>query len=591
MTWEVRHGDALHTDGVERVGFYGQRGHRFGDVFRSPSRSDVTPTKRYSDALALVLQGAQYETVFSLTALDPKVRKQRTQRGGRLHVRHLPALQWPPARSTCARDETVAAEKPMQKFNGIRFDLFHADALAVRRLSAVVVPHPIRRSLDPDGAVRVDDAGTVGQFRFGHAGSLREGVISWGPAMCWTVATGTCSTVTRSRFCVAFLTPAFKPWSRRRPTNWGLRDYGTPPRSWGGDPGHAHEWGALLPAGKEGPGNRCVSPASSLTNPEYHHVKPVRIKDGGAFCACGAWRGHLGLEPTPDLYVEHLVEVFRELRRVLAGDGTLWLNLGDCYATDAPGASYGWTNGKESQRDKETKKAYAHVRTGLPAKNLVGIPWRVAFALQADGWWLRSDIVWAKPNPMPESVTDRPTKAHEYLFLLTKAERYYYDAEAIKERASEGTHERRAKYASGKKPVAGWATGSGDHSARGHARAKGGTRKLADEGSGIKNNQSFDAAMAVMPEWRNKRSVWTIVTEAFPEAHFATFPQALVEPCILAGSRPGDLVLDPFAGSCTVGVVALRHGRRFLGLELNPVYVEMGRRRIAGPLFAAEPTA
>jgi DNA modification methylase len=182
------------------------------------------------------------------------------------------------------------------------------------------------------------------------------------------------------------------------------------------------------------------------------------------------------------------------------------------------------------------------------------MPWRVAFALQAGGWYLRSDIIWSKPNPMPESVTDRPTKAHEYLFLLTKSPRYYWDAEAVKQ------------------PVTG----------NSHPRGKGAHPKSAEPGSGIKANASFSVAVRDLVDQRNIRSVWTIPTQPSPEAHFATFPEALVEPCILACSRVGDLVFDPFAGSGTVGVVASRFGRGFVGCDLSLDYCRMARRRIHG---------
>jgi len=186
---------------------------------------------------------------------------------------------------------------------------------------------------------------------------------------------------------------------------------------------------------------------------------------------------------------------------------------------------------------------------GQKAKDLLGIPWRVAFALQAAGWYLRSDIIWSKPNPIPESVTDRPTKAHEYIFLLSKQERYYYDAEAIKESVSGTAHAR----------------GSGVHP------------KSAEPGSGIKQNSSFSAAVRHLVDDRNKRSVWHVATQPYSGSHFATFPEALIEPCILAGSRPGDLVLDPFIGSGTVGAVCERFGRRWVGTDLN--YQGLAKKR------------
>ena len=247
--------------------------------------------------------------------------------------------------------------------------------------------------------------------------------------------------------------------------------------------------------------------------------------------------GQIGLEQTPDEYVAELVEVFREVRRVLADDGTLWLNLGDTYG---------------------------------PGKQLQGIPWRVAFALQSDGWWLRQDIIWAKPNPMPESVTDRCTKAHEYVFLLTKSARYYYDAAAIAEPFLHGDMQREAK----RRKAAGLLR-TGEYMV----------------GSGRNDGDSYTGGVgfASAKDTRNKRDVWTIATKPYAGAHFAVMPEALAEPCILAGSRPGDLVLDPFAGSGTVGVVALRHERDFIGTELNPEYAALAEARIHddGPLMNA----
>ena len=281
--------------------------------------------------------------------------------------------------------------------------------------------------------------------------------------------------------------------------------------------------------------------------------------------------GQIGLERTPEEYVARLVEVFREVRRVLADDGTLWLNLGDSYASNGPGS---WGSSDKSTLTTASRKgAWAPGKTvgttpvrdcsGLKPKDLCGIPWRVAFALQADGWYLRSDIIWAKPNPMPESVTDRPTKAHEYLFLLSKSQRYYYDAAAIAEPLAEASAERY-----------GYAFGGAKTEALIEANRDGvgqRTRVLGERET---------------PTGRNRRTVWTVPTQPFAEAHFAVMPEALVEPCILAGSSVGDTVLDPFAGSGTVGVVALRHGRRFMGCELNRTYAVMARNRISGPLFA-----
>jgi DNA modification methylase len=251
----------------------------------------------------------------------------------------------------------------------------------------------------------------------------------------------------------------------------------------------------------------------------------------------------LGLEATPEEYVQNMVEVFRGVRRVLRDDGTVWLNLGDCFA--GPRSAGG---GKQSEVDT-SKPSRAQVE-GLKPKDLVGIPWRVAFALQADGWYLRSDIIWHKPNPMPESVTDRPTKAHEYLFLLTKSPRYYYDADAIREAAAETTFTR--------------------------LQSKG-TQAVVDNS---RRDAMPDMAKAPHPAGRNKRSVWTVTTKPFKGAHFAIFPPDLIEPCVLAGSAERDTILDPFTGSGTTGMVALRHNRNFVGTELNPEYAQMARDRI-----------
>lgn len=226
-----------------------------------------------------------------------------------------------------------------------------------------------------------------------------------------------------------------------------------------------------------------------------------------------------------------MVRVFSEVRRVLRDDGTLWLNLGDSYA---------------SYRDSKCS-----VGSGIKHKDLVGIPWRVAFALQADGWYLRSDIIWSKPNPMPESVTDRPTKAHEYVFLMSKAARYWYDAEAVALATSYPVPENRSP--------------SGDYSI----------------GSGRNDGGEHRSGGFVTSTTRNRRTVWHIATQPYPEAHFATYPEKLVEPCVLAGCPEGGTVLDPFTGSGTTGAVACRLGRNFVGIELNHEYAAMAERRIA----------
>ena len=261
-----------------------------------------------------------------------------------------------------------------------------------------------------------------------------------------------------------------------------------------------------------------------VTSPPYWGLRDYGVK------------GQIGLEPTPEDYVQTLVAVFREVRRVLRDDGTVWLNLGDSFHN----------------------------------KQLTGIPWRVAFALQADGWYLRSDIIWAKGvsfcpaysgSVMPESVTDRPTKSYEYLFLLTKSARYYYDADAVREPLSEQA------------------------AGRDSARPLGNKNAAARRVTKLTGGMSVEATTIQLQTGRNLRSVWTINTQPYSAAHFATFPTALVEPCVKAGSKTGDLILDPFAGSGTVGCVALKLGRAFVGIELNPEYCTLARNSIDGPLF------
>lgn len=255
--------------------------------------------------------------------------------------------------------------------------------------------------------------------------------------------------------------------------------------------------------------------------------------------------GQLGLEDSPGEYVAKLVAVFREVRRVLKEDGTLWLNLGDSYAS-GPGGQHGkstWMGGRSVTKHQ----GRAPVANSLKPKDLVGIPWRVALALQQDGWWLRSDIIWAKPNPMPESVKDRPTSSHEHLFLLAKSKQYHYDHEAIKEPSVS------------------------DHpSGNGYERSE----RLSMNGRG--SDEGWTPT-----KLRNKRDVWTISTKPYPEAHFAVYPEDLCIDPIKAGSGPGDTVLDPFAGAGTTLKVARDLGRDFVGIELNPEYIELINKRLA----------
>ena len=285
--------------------------------------------------------------------------------------------------------------------------------------------------------------------------------------------------------------------------------------------------------------DQCVQ--TCVTSPPYFGLRDYGID------------GQIGAENTPAEFVAALVNVFREVRRVLRDDGTVWLNIGDSYANDDKWG--GSTGGKHAAGlHGETGIGRDKTETGLPPKNLIGIPWRVAFGLQDDGWILRRDIIWAKPNPMPGSVTDRPTTAHEYIFLMAKNPHYYYDAEAIKEPS----------------------TYPGDNRA-----ARSDTRKLIDPK--CMDNGSRARTGSPTGITRNKRSVWEVATSPFKGAHFATFPPDLIQPCILAGAPVGGVVLDPFMGSGTTALVARYHGRQYVGCELNPKYIAMAKRRLRMP--------
>ena len=262
----------------------------------------------------------------------------------------------------------------------------------------------------------------------------------------------------------------------------------------------------------------------------------------------------LGLEETPEEYVKNMVKVFREVKRVLRNDGTLWLNLGDCYGRQQ-GKGFN-TNKREggTNRIQEMQKTSGDikVKTNLPPKNLVGIPWRLAFALQSDGWYLRQDIIWHKPNPMPESVTDRCTKAHEYIFLLSKSAKYKFNQ--MLEDLKPSTFNDKRLF-------------NGNYTEQRRDRNYPGN---AQQGSGMLRPTNGQA---------NKRSVWSITTKPYKEAHFAVFPDKLPELCIMAGSNEGDIVLDPFFGSGTTGWVAQRLGRKWIGIELNPEYIKIAEKR------------
>jgi DNA modification methylase len=270
-----------------------------------------------------------------------------------------------------------------------------------------------------------------------------------------------------------------------------------------------------------------------VTSPPYFNLRNYNMA------------GQMGLEGTPDEYIKSMVELFRECKRVLRDDGNLWLNIGDSYGE---------------------------------GKNLIGIPWRLAFGLQADGWILRQDIIWSKPNPMPESVTDRCTKAHEYIFLLSKSQKYFYDADAIKQPMSASSFERLSQDVSSQK-----GSDRVPGKTNGNMKAVGKYKNLKEKGQ---QNHSFHEARANGEEWQsedgkaNKRSVWTVSTKPFSEAHFATFPEELIVDCIKAGCPEGGITLDPFSGAGTTALVAAKLNRNYVGIELNPQYVAIAEKRL-----------
>jgi DNA modification methylase len=283
-----------------------------------------------------------------------------------------------------------------------------------------------------------------------------------------------------------------------------------------------------------------ASAQTCITSPPYWALRDYGVS------------GQLGLEATPQEYIEKLIEIFREVKRVLKPNGTAWINIGDTYAqSPKKGEKF---KGSKMTWQNPNRLSSPEIPFELKPKDLVGIPWRLAFALQADGWYLRQDIIWQKPNALPESVKDRCTKAHEYIFLLSKSEKYFFDNVSIKEPAI--------------------------YKANGYQKARPSKKKgeFKAKGEPLPGQLPFRAIV----EMRNKRSVWTISTKPFKGAHFATFPKDVVEPCLFAGSKEGDLILDPFFGSGTVGVVAKKHKRKFIGIELNPEYCEIAKQRIYG---------
>ena len=454
------------------------------------------------------------------------------------------------------------------------------------------------------------------------------------------------------------------------PPYWGLRDYSVSHSVWGGDPACVHDWQHANGTTRRGPRSDGTETPGSSDSAVGRGPRAGTPKS--AFCKCGAWRGCYGMEPTPALFVSNTVAIFREVWRVLREDGTLWLNLGDSWnAYNGGSGPGGWNDARDSERP-QLETGYGLRDKSLKPKDLCGIPWRVALALQADGWFLRQDIIWAKPNGMPESVRDRCTKSHEYIFLLTKCERYFYDRMAIVEPLAVASVARLGQDVEGQE---------GSERANGGGKTNG--KMKAVKFGGNKLTESGQTRLASGNEWdplsgANKRSVWTIPVGGFREAHFATFPLSLPETCLKAGTsaigccskcgapwerltesvrvptRPGDgskvhgansranksrdpahaseyngkksvvnavhhasevgnrdpqrhttatktagwqptchcaaanpesrplpcLCLDPFSGAGTTGLVAKALGLRYIGLELNPGYAEMSRRRI-----------
>lgn len=309
-----------------------------------------------------------------------------------------------------------------------------------------------------------------------------------------------------------------------------------------------------------------------VTSPPYYGLRDYQHVD------------QIGLEETPEAYVQKLVEVFMEVRRVLKDEGTLWLNLGDSYANPSKPGGGDPTIGNRNIGDSKYR---SNMPKGLKPKDLIGIPWMVAFALRADGWYLRQDIIWHKPNPMPESVTDRCTKSHEYIFLLSKSQRYYYDYEAIKEPMKQSSISRLnqdVENKNGSDRVPGKNNG-----AMKAVRANGIVRdRLLNYNSKEKllrpnverGGYDKESQVPLPSDTANKRSVWTVNTKPYKEAHFATYPAELIVPCIKAGCPVGGVVYDPFGGSGTTGEVAIRLGRKFILSEINPDYVKISNKRL-----------
>jgi len=357
------------------------------------------------------------------------------------------------------------------------------------------------------------------------------------------------------------------------PPYYGLRAYGTDPVIWDGEENCTHEWidkSYLRRSNDQLPGKK-----QSTSKGSIGRDAPTK---SDFCCHCGAWRGELGSEPSPELFIKHLVDIFREAKRTLRDDGTLWVNMGDSYWGGKGQSSQAWStehqyrNTLEKSQHQISGKGQTRPTDGKHAvikpKDLIGIPWMLAFALRADGWYLRMDNIWHKPNPMPESVTDRPTKAHEYFFLLSKSQKYYYDAKAIATPYKDKTYTTFGCQSNGH--------GDGrEKGVKGYEHRCKNADKTIHEHSGNfdQNGDLIGSGLA------NKKSVWTVSTEAFKEAHFATFPQELIVDCIKAGSPEGGLVLDPFGGANTTGVVSRKLNRNYVAIELKPDYIKIGTKR------------
>lgn len=411
------------------------------------------------------------------------------------------------------------------------------------------------------------------------------------------------------------------------PPYWGLRDYGLPPSIWDGDKDCDHEWrdaGQRCRGGEHGQSGQRANRSSVASQIKAQNAS------FGEFCKyCGAWKGQLGLEPLPSLYIKHLVTIFREARRGLRKDGTVWLIMGDSYSGGRVGRADSY-EGREIDGKRVTQKQWSApthrpVTSGMKPHDLCLIPARVALALQADGWWLRSDIIWHKPNAMPESVTSRPTRAHEFLFLLTKSGRallwWHRDGRMVRKRPPPDYRWRHRKTNEERPDDPGdpdtWRRVNlwrgedyyYDHEAilepfADCTASRIGQSTLDDQRGGVKseayvNNEPGRKQVDRRPAdvlrhmrdnpkaGRNKRSVWTISTQPYPGAHFAVFPPKLVEPCILAGCPEGGIVCDPFAGSGTTGIVCGHHGRRFIGFDVAGGNKDLGGHTANERIYAA----